>query len=513
MDDKFERYWQMGAEPAGPFLGVLPVAARAESNGAVVLMHALTRFEGLSKLSWSILTERPQQMTPGAIPSIPSIDVHLTDDLGTEYVAFPGGGGGGPNEQHYTMSFRPGIPDSATRLTIHLSDVTWREGHHHPFGFECTPQTYPWSIDIPVGNQIDTYGETQPSSEQPARPPLPDHPSLIEQSAQGAIGIVPLSTNVRLEHETLALDYAVLLTHAVRLTGRLMLDDDHPELEWRRKGRGGEPAVNIRFVDEAGNAIDTFANTQFDDRLHSDVEFTSWGGPEPSFSSLDVHVSAVEWFSSGAWNQDAPRFEPMFVAKLQISRDQIIPWRAMQCDAATPEVSSRSLDPSVLHQSQVVKLIETRGSFVGTLPLAGVIATESASISVPSIDVFENELRTRVMITLARDGYSPYPPLMPDISIRLTDDTDQQYTATPQGGSGDHGSFEWSFAFRPGLSAEARVLTMDVSDIAWTDGQGVMPGSGFGSVEPKWRWNVDIDLSSLILARNFTQPDTLGDAQ
>jgi len=66
------------------------------------------------------------------------------------------------------------------------------------------------------------------------------------------LGVIPVSAVAKSEYETLVIDAIECYTDRVIVTTHLRLGPDHPEHEWRERGRPGHPKLLMRCLDDIG---------------------------------------------------------------------------------------------------------------------------------------------------------------------------------------------------------------------------------------------------------------------
>jgi hypothetical protein len=98
-------------------LVVIPGPATRASG---VTLTSIEAFEDALVVNWRRMVEGD-----GEQPFLGFGQASLTDDVGTDYVSF-GGGGGGSTEQYGTIVFGPAPPKAATTLELQIADDAFR---------------------------------------------------------------------------------------------------------------------------------------------------------------------------------------------------------------------------------------------------------------------------------------------------------------------------------------------------------------------------------------------------
>jgi hypothetical protein len=153
---RIQRMQEFSESTDSRFLSVIPVAAVATSTHETIVIGSIARFDDHASLHVELQMgpDHPEhewrRKGRGGHPNVVMI---VEDDLGTEYMAFPGGGGGGMYRYDFHLQILPGIPDNAARLTLALAELAWEGPFGTPIEATDTPSVR-WRIDIDLSKQV-----------------------------------------------------------------------------------------------------------------------------------------------------------------------------------------------------------------------------------------------------------------------------------------------------------------------------------------------------------------------
>lgn len=116
-----------------------------------------------------------------------------------------------------------------------------------------------------------------------------------EQPDTHLIAVIPVAGVAKGEHETLFITSIERYVDESRVRGALVLGPEHPEHEWRNRGRPGHPFFMVTMDDDVGTEYISMPDSGGGGMHRFDFSLRVKPGMPENVQSITLSISAPEW--------------------------------------------------------------------------------------------------------------------------------------------------------------------------------------------------------------------------
>lgn len=121
------------------------------------------------------------------------------------------------------------------------------------------------------------------------------HEQFQETPEARLLSVIPVAAVAESEHETLFITSVERYADESRIRGALVLGPDHPEHEWRERGRPGHPFFMVSMDDDLGTGYISMPDSGGGGMYRYDFSLRVKPGIPEEVQAITLLICAPEW--------------------------------------------------------------------------------------------------------------------------------------------------------------------------------------------------------------------------